>query len=44
MPYISFKPVAKIGRELSQEMLYEPMRFVKESIVSNGPPPCTIAN
>jgi hypothetical protein len=33
VPYFSFKPVAAIGRALSQEMLYSPMQFVKESII-----------
>jgi len=33
VPYISFKPLAEIGRTLSQEMLYPPMQFVKESII-----------
>jgi len=33
VPYISFKPVAEIGLKISQEMLYEPMRFVKENII-----------
>ena len=37
VPYFSFEPLASIGRTLGQEVLYEPMRFVKESIVSNGP-------
>jgi hypothetical protein len=37
VPYISFKPLAQSGRTLCQEALYEPMRFVKESIVSNSP-------
>jgi hypothetical protein len=32
VPYFSFKPLAEMGRALSQEMLYPPMRFVKESI------------
>jgi len=33
VPYLSFEPVAEIGRTLSKEMLFEPMRFVKESII-----------
>ena len=37
VPYFSFRPVAEIGRAISQEMLYPPIRFVKESIVSIGP-------
>ena len=37
VPYLSFKPVAKVGRTITREMLYEPMRFAKESIVSNDP-------
>ncbi|KAF8268841.1 cytochrome P450 [Lactarius quietus] len=32
VPHISFKPLERIGRTLCQEALYEPMRFVKESI------------
>src|SRR6266702_7940217 len=35
LPYISYKPLAEFGRNLGQEMVYEPMRFVKESIVGN---------
>jgi hypothetical protein len=36
VPYISFNPLEQIGRTLCQEVLHEPMRFVKESIVCNG--------
>ncbi|KAI9431009.1 cytochrome P450 [Lactarius psammicola] len=34
LPYISYKPLAKFGHNLGLEMVYEPMRFVKESIAS----------
>ncbi|KAF8258555.1 cytochrome P450 [Lactarius quietus] len=34
VPYISFKPFAQIGRKLGEEVVHEPMRFVKESIAS----------
>jgi len=34
VPYISFKPFAQIGRKLGEEVVQEPMRFVKESIAS----------
>ena len=37
LPHISYKPLAQFGRNLGEEMMYEPMRFVKESIVSNCP-------
>jgi hypothetical protein len=37
VPYISFKPLAQIGRSLGEEVVNKPMRFVKESIVSDGP-------
>ena len=37
LPQISYKPLAQIGRNLGEEMMSEPMRFVKESIVSTGP-------
>jgi cytochrome P450 len=33
VPYISFKPLTHIGRTLGKEVLHEPMRFVKESII-----------
>ncbi|KAI9459922.1 cytochrome P450 [Lactarius psammicola] len=34
LPHISYKPLAEFGRNLGKEMVYEPMRFVKESIAS----------
>ncbi|KAI9431010.1 cytochrome P450 [Lactarius psammicola] len=34
LPYISYEPLAQIGRNLGLEMVYEPMRFVRESIAS----------
>ncbi|KAI9449566.1 cytochrome P450 [Lactarius psammicola] len=34
LPYISYKPLAEFGHNLGLEMVYEPMRFVKESIAS----------
>ena len=34
LPWFSYKPLARIGHNLGQEVLYEPIRFVKESIVS----------
>ena len=36
VPYLSFKPLAEVGRAITQEMLYPPIQFVKESIVSIG--------
>ena len=37
LPHISYKPLAQIGHNLGEEMMSEPMRFVKESIVGNRP-------
>ena len=37
VPYFSFKPSAEVGRAITQEMLYPPIQFVKESIVSIDP-------
>ena len=34
MPWLSYKPLARFGYNLGQEVIHEPMRFVKESIVS----------
>ena len=34
MPWFSYKPLARFGYNLGQEVIHEPMRFVKESIVS----------
>jgi hypothetical protein len=35
LPWFSYKPVARIGRELGNQVLYPPMQFVKESMVRN---------
>ncbi|KAI9454926.1 cytochrome P450 [Russula earlei] len=35
LPWLSYKPLARYGRELGQQVMYEPMSFVRESI-SNG--------
>ena len=34
MPWLSYKPLARFGYNLGQEVVHEPMQFVKESIVS----------
>ena len=34
IPWFSYKPLARFGYNLGQEVVHEPMRFVKESIVS----------
>ncbi|KAI9441767.1 cytochrome P450 [Lactarius indigo] len=34
LPYISYKPLAEFGRKMGQEVVYEPMQFVKKSIAS----------
>jgi hypothetical protein len=34
--WLSYKPLARYGYDLGQEVLHGPMEFVKESIVSNG--------
>lgn len=44
VPYISFKPLAQSGRTLCQEALYEPMRFVKESIICGTARPSLALN
>ena len=32
--WFSYKPLARIGYNIGQEVLYEPMEFVREAIVS----------
>ena len=34
LPWLSYKPLARVGHNLGNEVLYPPLRFVKESIVS----------
>ena len=38
LPWLSYKPLARIGHNLGNEVLYPPMQFVKESIVSSYSP------
>ena len=33
LPWLSYKPLARYGRDLGQEAVYGPMSFVRESIV-----------
>jgi hypothetical protein len=35
LPWLSYKPLARFGHELGKQVLYPPIQFVKESIVSN---------
>ena len=35
LPWFSYKPLARFGHNLANEVLYPPMQFVKESIVSS---------
>ena len=35
LPWFSYKPLARVGRDLGNQVLYPPIQFVKESIVSN---------
>ena len=35
LPWFSYKPLARIGRDIGREVVHEPIRFVKESIVSH---------
>ncbi|KAI0253747.1 cytochrome P450 [Lactifluus subvellereus] len=39
LPWFSYKPLARIGHGLGQEVLYEPIRFVKESILNGTAQP-----
>ncbi|KAI0253751.1 cytochrome P450 [Lactifluus subvellereus] len=39
LPWFSYKPLARIGYNLGQEVLYEPIRFVKESMLSGTAQP-----
>jgi hypothetical protein len=34
IPWFSYKPLARYGYDIGQEVLHEPMEFVRESIVS----------
>jgi hypothetical protein len=34
LPWLSYKPLARYGYGIGQEVLHEPMEFVRESIVS----------
>ena len=33
LPWLSYKPLARIGHNLGNQVLYPPLQFVKESIV-----------
>lgn len=33
LPWFSYKPLARVGHELGIQVLYPPIRFVKESMV-----------
>ena len=35
VPWLSYKPLARIGNNMGNEVLYPPIQFVKESIVSS---------
>jgi hypothetical protein len=35
LPWLSYKPLARIGHNLGNEVVYTPLQFVKESIVSS---------
>ena len=35
LPWFSYKPLARIGHNLGQKVVHEPILFVKESIVSH---------
>lgn len=37
LPWFSYKPLASVGTELGKQVLYPPIQYVKESIVSNCP-------
>jgi len=34
LPWLSYKPIARLGYNIGQQVLNEPMEFVRESIVS----------
>ena len=34
LPWLSYKPLARYGYDIGQEVLHRPMEFVRESIVS----------
>ena len=34
LPWFSYKPLARYGYDIGQEVLHGPMKFVRESIVS----------
>ena len=34
LPWFRYKPLARYGYDIGQEVLHEPMKFVRESIVS----------
>jgi len=35
LPWFSYKPLIRVGRELGKQVLYPPIQFVKESMVSS---------
>jgi hypothetical protein len=35
LPWLSYKPLASIGHGIGKKVLYPPIQFVKESIVSD---------
>jgi hypothetical protein len=35
LPWFSYKPLARIGYDLGQEVLWKPIGFVKESMVND---------
>jgi hypothetical protein len=35
VPWLSYKPLARIGYNMGNKVLYPPLQFVKESIVSS---------
>ena len=34
LPWISYKPLARIGRDIGRQVIREPIQFVRESMVS----------
>jgi hypothetical protein len=34
LPWFSYKPLARYGYDIGQEVLYRPMEFVRETMVS----------
>ena len=37
LPWLSYKPLARIGHKLGNQVLYPPLQFVKESMVCGHP-------